>query len=114
MITGEQKFLAIFSHTAYLLGGIGFILAPLIIFLLKKDDHFVYEHAKQALITHFLLLIFSTIVGFLTFLLIGILLFPVVAILFVGLFITSLLAAYKALQGEYYQYPLVQGIISKF
>ena len=35
-VTGEQKLLAILAHLAYFLGGIGFVIAPLVIFILKK------------------------------------------------------------------------------
>jgi uncharacterized Tic20 family protein len=61
-ITGEQKLLAIIAHLAYFLGGLGFVIAPLVIFLLKKDDVFVYDHAKQALVAHLVILAVSVLV----------------------------------------------------
>lgn len=112
-VTGEQKILAVLAHLAYLLGGLGFIVAPLIIFLIKKDDPFVYEHAKQALVAHLAIAVLSAITGVLSLILIGLLLMPVLAILCLLLFITSIIAAVKAINGETYQYPLIQSLASK-
>ncbi|BBB92721.1 MAG TPA: DUF4870 domain-containing protein [Methylomusa anaerophila] len=112
-ITGEQKILAIIAHLGYLLGGAGFIIAPLIIFILKKGDPFVYDHARQALISHLAVLVLSLAISFLCFLLIGILLLPVLAVVWIGLVITSVIAAIKALNGELYRYPFIQEIVDK-
>ncbi|WP_110955034.1 DUF4870 domain-containing protein [Anaerosinus massiliensis] len=112
-ITGEQKLLAILAHIAYFLGGLGFIIAPLIIFLFKKDDDFVYEHAKQALVAHLTILTISFIVSFLCMLVIGVFLLPIVAIFWIILLVTSIIAASKALNGESYQYPLIQKLVDK-
>lgn len=112
-ITGEQKLLAILAHLAYLLGGLGFIIAPLVIFLIKKDDSFVYEHAKQALVAHLAILAASIIIGMLCFLLIGLLLLPVMAILWLLLIITSIIAAVRATDGELYEYPFIQRLVTK-
>ena len=112
-ITGEQKLLAILAHISYFLGGLGFIIAPLVIFLLKKHDTFVYEHAKQALIAHLAILVTSFLVGSLCMLLIGVFLLPIVGILWLILLVTSIIAASKAFNGEYYQYPFIQGLVDK-
>lgn len=112
-VTGEQKLLAILAHIGYFLGGLGFIVAPLCIFLLKKEDPFVYEHAKQALVAHLVILIASAITSMLCFLLIGFLLMPILAIFWLMLFITSIIAAIKALDGQFYEYPLIQRFVSK-
>ena len=112
-VTGEQKILAILAHISYFLGGIGFILAPLVIFLLRKDDYFVHEHAKQALVAHLSILALSSVVGMLCILLVGVLLIPVVSILWLVLLVTSVLGAIKALNGETYQYPFIQNLVNK-
>jgi uncharacterized Tic20 family protein len=111
--TGEQKFYAIIAHLGYLLGGAGLVIAPLVIFLLKKDDPFVYDHAKQALVSHLAILALSLVISFLCALLIGVLLLPVLAVFWVVLVITSFIASYRALSGELYRYPLIQGIVDK-
>ncbi|WP_371362554.1 hypothetical protein SRRS_36890 [Sporomusa rhizae] len=112
-VTGEQKLLAILAHIGYFLGGLGFIVAPLCIFLLKKEDPFVYEHAKQALVAHLVILIASAITSMLCFLLIGFLLMPILAIFWLMLFITSIIAAIKALDGQFYEYPMIQRFVTK-
>ncbi|SEP36476.1 DUF4870 domain-containing protein [Propionispora vibrioides] len=112
-ITGEQKLLAVLSHLAYLLGGLGFIVAPLVIFLLKREDRFVYEHAKQALVAHLVILVFSAITGLLCTLLIGFLLVPVLAIFWLLLLVTSIIAAVRAVDGQLYEYPLIQRFVNK-
>ena len=113
MISGEQKLLAIAAHLTYFLGGLGFVVAPLVIFLLKRDDPFVAEHAKQALVAHLAMLVAGMVTGILSMVLIGLLLIPVLALLGLALLVTSILAAIKALNGEYYKYPLIQGIVNK-
>ena len=112
-VTGEQKLLAVLAHLAYFLGGLGFVVAPLVIFLWKKDDYFVYDHAKQALVAHLMLLVAGLVVSLLCFALIGLLLVPILAILGVIFVITSLIAAFQALSGNYYRYPFIQGVVDK-
>lgn len=112
-ITGEQKLLAILAHLAYLLGGLGFIIAPLVILLLRREDEFVYHHAKQALVAHLAMLVASVVAGLLCIALIGLLLLPVVAVLWLVLLVTSVIAAIKAADGQHYEYPLVQGLVRK-
>ncbi len=101
-VTGEQQLLAVIAHLSYLLGGLGFIIAPLVIFLLKKDDPFVADHARQALVAHLALLVTTVGAGILSMLLVGLLLLPFVAILWLVLLITSIIAAIKAVNGELY------------
>lgn len=112
-LTGEQKLLAVLAHISYFVGGLGFIIAPLVIFLLKKEDPFVYHHAKQALVAHITLLVLSIAVGFACVLLIGVLLLPVLIVFWLILIITSIIATIKAAQGEYYYYPFIQSLVSK-
>ena len=111
--SGEQKLLAILAHLAYLLGGLGFIIAPLIIFLLRKEDPFVYHHAKQALVAHLAILAASVITSLLCMILVGLLLVPVIGLLWLLLLITSIIAAVKAADGQYYEYPLIQRLVNK-
>lgn len=114
MVSGEQKLLAVLAHVSYLAGGIGFITAPLLILLLKKDDHFVYHHARQSLIAHLAILALSVITGLLSFILIGLFLLPFLAIFLLILFVASLFAAYRAANGEFFDYPMIQWLTKKF
>lgn len=112
-ITGEQKLLALVAHLSYFLGGLGFVIAPLLIFLFKKEDAFVFDHARQALAAHLVILAASVVVGLLSLLLVGLLLIPVLAVLWLALVVTSILAGLRVLSGEYYRYPLIQGLVAK-
>jgi len=113
-ISGEQKILAIISHVGYLVGGIGLVIVPLIIFFLKKDDYFVYYHAKQALIAQLVMFIAGAIVSALCMVFVGFLLLPVLALVGIIFFVTSIIGAVKAFQGEYYRYPFIQRIVAAF
>lgn len=111
-ITAEQKLLAIIAHLSFFLGGMGFLVAPLVIYLLKKDDLFVQHHARQALVAHLVFLIMGAAVALTCFLFIGFLLLPFVAIFALILIVTSLIAAYKVTQGELYEYPFIQSFVA--
>jgi len=95
--TSDEKTMAILSHVLSL--AVGFI-APLIIYLLKKDESaFVKEHARESLnfqitviIAVFVLII--TIVGVLLIWLVGILSLVLVIV-----------ATIKASEGKLYKYP---------
>ena len=95
--TSDEKTLAILSHILTLVAP---ILAPLIIYLLKKDEsQFVAFHAKESL--NFQITIMIIIIG---------LLITVIGILFswiVGLaaLVFVIIATTKASEGKLYRYP---------
>ncbi|MGH2565333.1 MAG: DUF4870 domain-containing protein [Ginsengibacter sp.] len=95
--TSDEKTMAILSHILTL--AVGF-LAPLIIYLIKKDESaFISYHAKESLnfqITIFIIIVvlFITIIGILLAWLVGI-----VALVFV------IIATIKASEGKLYRYP---------
>ena len=101
--TSDEKTIAILSHALTL--AVGFI-APLIIYLVKKDDSgFVKDHAKESLnfqITVCIVLVglFITIIGILLMWLVGIL-----ALVFV------VVASIKAGEGKTYRYPFTLRLI---
>lgn len=107
-IPREARRWAMICHVIALAGlvgnGIGFIIAPLIVWLIKKDEHpFIDEQGKESLnfqITMFMALIVS---GILIFFIIGIVLVPAVLLLMI---ILPIVAAIKANEGEAYRYPL--------
>lgn len=114
MIVTEQKLLAVAAHISYLLGGIGFILVPLGLLLWSKHkgDLFVAEHAKQALCAQVIIGVLSTITGMLVWLIVGVLLLPFMGVIALGWCIMSFYAAWAALHGEEYRYPLIQSLVS--
>ena len=80
---------------------------------MKKEDVFVFEHARQALVAHLAILAASVFVGLTCALLVGFILVPFLALLWLLLFITSIIAAIKSMDGELYRYPLIQGLVQK-
>ncbi len=99
---------AMFCHLGALVGllgnGIGFLIVPLIVWLIKKDDHpFIDEQGKESVnfqITMFLALFVGAL---LTLVLIGIVILIATAIMMVVL---PIVASIKASHGESYRYPL--------
>lgn len=95
--TSDEKNLALISHIVTIISS---FLAPLIIYLLKKDESaFIAEHAKESLnfqITVFLvcIILFVSIIGILLLWLVGIL-----TLVFV------IVATIRASEGKLYRYP---------
>jgi uncharacterized Tic20 family protein len=106
-LSNDARTWAMLCHLAAFAGYVvpfGNIFAPLVIWLLKKDEYeFVEFHGKESV--NFQLTITIAAMGalFLIFLLIGILLFP--AVLLFDL-VLKVVAAVKASNGEYFSYPL--------
>lgn len=112
----EERLWAMIAHLsafAMYLTGIGHVLGPLIIWLVKKEGHpFVAEHAKEALnfqITITLIAIVAILMCFTVILavigvpiLIGLHLYQVVCII---------IAAIKANEGVMYRYPLTLRLV---
>lgn len=101
---------AMFCHLAGLAGLLpmtpvfGSVIAPLIIWQIKKDEfEFVDEQGKEALNFQISILIYAIAAGLLCFACIGFFLLPAVYI-FDMIFL--LIAAVKANNGERYRYPL--------
>ena len=106
----DARMWAMFCHLAGV-GGLlpivpvlGSIIAPLIIWQIKKDDFkFVDEQGKEALNFQISILIYALVAGLLCFICAGFALLPAVYILDVVLLI---IAAIKANDGQHYKYPL--------
>ncbi len=114
MVSSEQRILAVLAHLSYLLGGIGFVLVPLGLMIWKKEDAFVHDHARNALCMHLLMIVITALTVVLSFLLIGVFLMPVVALVALLWFFASLYASWKAVGGEDYMYPLTGWLVEKF
>lgn len=103
----ERKWAAI-CHLAALAGlvvwGIGIVLGPLIVWLLKKDQRpFIDEQGKEALNFQITVFLAGVVCTSLVFLLIGI---PLLIALGVLDFICVVIAAVKASEGVSYRYPV--------
>lgn len=109
-LSKDARMWAMFCHLAGLAGLLpmtpvfGSVIAPLIIWQIKKDNfEFVDEHGKEALNFQISILIYALAAGLLCFVCIGLFLLPAVY-LFDLIFL--LIAAIKANNGGHYRYPL--------
>ncbi len=107
-VSKDARMWAMFCHLAALTGfGIwflGFIVGPLIIWLIKKDEFpFVNEHGKEAVNFQISMMIYAIVSAFLFLVGIGFLLLSAV---FIVDLIFLIIAAIKANNGEHYRYPL--------
>ncbi|MCW3108762.1 MAG: putative transrane protein [Segetibacter sp.] len=101
--TSDEKTLAILSH---ILTFVAPILAPLIIYLLKKDESkYVAYHAKESLNFQIALMIAVLV---LLISIIGILLIWIVAI---AAFVLVIIATIRASEGVLYKYPFTLRLI---
>ncbi|MBW3670150.1 MAG: DUF4870 domain-containing protein [Acidobacteria bacterium] len=104
----EARRWAMITHLSALIGllgnGIGFLLAPLIVWLIKKDlDPFVDDQGKEAVNFQITMFIAAIIALILSFVLIGI---PILIVIGLMAVIFPIVAAIKASEGNYYRYPL--------
>jgi uncharacterized Tic20 family protein len=103
----DERTWGMFCHLAALSGFIipfGNIIGPLIIYSMKKDEYaFVADQGKESLNFQISVLIYLIISGILVLAVVGIFMLAAV-----GLFslIFTVVAAVRALDGEYYRYPL--------
>jgi uncharacterized Tic20 family protein len=83
--------------------GIGFLLGPLILWLIKREDHpFIDEQGKEAVNFQITMCIAFFVAALMIFVVIGIVLLPILALLDV---ILTIVATIKAANGEHYRYP---------
>ncbi len=107
MTPSDEKLWATLIH----LGGLFFSFFPALIgyVVLKDRGPFIRSHAATALNFQLTLLIAYLVAGVLTIVLIGFILLPVIGVLAL---VFSIVAAIKANQGEWYQYPLTIRFVS--
>ena len=109
----DQRQWAMIAHLSALLGlvtaGWACFLGPLVIWQLKKDTMpFVADQAKEALNFNITVMIAAAICWVLMFLLIGFLLLPVLAVVWI---VFTIIAAVKANEGTTYRYPFALRLI---
>jgi uncharacterized protein len=107
-VSRDDRTWAMLAHLSSLIGysilPFGNVVAPLIIWLIKKDQSwFVDDQAKESLNFQISILIYGIICGVLVFLLIGI---PLLIALYVFGVVMVIIAAVKANDGVQYRYPL--------
>jgi len=107
-IPREVRKWAMICHIIALVGllgnGIGFLVGPLVVWLVKREDHpFIDQQGKEAInfqITAFIALFASAL---LTLLVVG---FGLLLIVGLAMTIFPIVAAIKANRGEDYRYPI--------
>ena len=88
---------------------LGNIIAPLVIWLVKKEESpFVDYHGKESLNFQISLTIYFIVAAVLAIVLIG---FVILAVLWVFGIIVVIIAGLKANEGQYYRYPLTMRFI---
>lgn len=112
-INAEDRQWAMIGHLSPLIGlviPLGNVLAPLIVWQIKKDTlPFAAEQSKEALNFQITVLLALIVSGLLTIVLIGLLLLPVVAI---GAIVLSIMAGLKANEGIPYRYPFTLRLVN--
>ena len=111
--SAEEKQWALFAHLSsfagLFTGGLGNILGPLVIWLIKKDTMpFVNDQGKEALNFNITIFIAAIVSALLMFVLIGFLLLPLVGLAWL---ILTIMATIKASNGEAYRYPFTLRLI---
>jgi uncharacterized Tic20 family protein len=103
---GARKWAAlchIMALTGLIGNGIGFVLGPLVVWLIKKDEYtFVDEQGKEAINFQITMFIAAIISLALTVVVIGLFLLIAVGLVMV---IFPIIAAVRASNGEEYRYP---------
>lgn len=98
--TSDDKTMAILSHILCIVAG---FLAPLIIYLIKKDNSpFATAHAKESLNFQLTMLIAYIVSWVLVFLIIG---FLLIFLLAIANLVLVIIATIKASEGKFYKYP---------
>lgn len=119
-LSGEERQWAMFAHLSSLgglvTGGLGCLIGPLIIWLVKKDSMpFVDDQGKEALnfnITIAIAAVALTVVGtILLVILIGFLFYFAAFLVCVYWLVMTIIAAIKANEGVAYRYPLTLRLI---
>jgi uncharacterized Tic20 family protein len=99
--SSDEKTMGILAHALTLVAP---ILAPLIIYLVKKDEsQFVKQNALESLNFQITLIICVIISAILTLIIIGAFLLMIIGI---GGFILVIIASVKASEGKIYRYPI--------
>lgn len=114
----EQRSWAMACHLAalsVLVTGIGIVLGPLIVWLVKKDEMpFVNDQGKEALNFNLTLCLLGVVLGLFVLITFGIgalLVLPLSILIGVLWLIVTIVAAIKANDGEYYRYPFALRLI---
>ena len=112
-VSSSDRTWGILTHASAFVGFVipfGNILAPLIIWAIKKDEsRFIDENGKEAINFQITWTVLLFVVGLTIFLVIGLVLVPIVALAWVILVVIAII---RASNDEVYDYPLTIDLIS--
>ncbi len=118
-LSSDERTWALIGHLSafsFFITGIGCVLGPLIVWLVKRDTlPFASEQAKEALNFNItMVLAFVALVAFtvLTFGIGVVLTWPIGAALFIAWIVLTIIAAIKANEGVAYRYPFTLRLVS--
>ena len=121
MISTEQKVMAMVAHGSYLLGGLGIVFVPFVLWMANGRQTFAGHHARQAcllqLVVMAVIVLICVVCGIFAVagadedvaVLIGIAGCGTVGI---GWLVLSIIPIVQALEGKMYEYPL-PGLLTK-
>ena len=112
-VSKDARTWVMLCHLSALVGllgnGTGFLLGPLVVWLVKKnDDPFIDEQGKEAVNFQLTMFLAALVSGILIFVIIGVFLLFVVAIFATVL---SIIGAIKASEGEHFKYPFALRLV---
>jgi uncharacterized Tic20 family protein len=114
-VTDESRMWAMGAHLSalagVLLGGLPAFLGPLVVWLLRRDEHdpFAAAHAREALNFNISVIIYAVVGVLVTIVTLGLALLivvPAAIVVFVLYLVVTIRGAIAASRGEYYDYPL--------
>ena len=106
MVNNDERLLA---AGIYVLSIFFPVLAPLVIWLIKKDESsFIDFHGREYFNFLISYTVYFIVAGISTILLIGFVLLPVLGLM---LFVFTIIAAIKAYEGNEYRFPLIFRLI---
>lgn len=99
-VAESDRLLAVLAHLLTLVTS---FIAPLVIYLLKRNEsYYVTDHARESLNFQLTLIIAYVVAFFLMFLVIGILLLPLIGLVHM---ILVIVATVRAADNQLYRYP---------
>ncbi|MCC5862246.1 MAG: DUF4870 domain-containing protein [Gammaproteobacteria bacterium] len=110
----EERNWALLAHLSavagVLLAGLGMVLGPLVVWLLKREDsEFVADQAKEALNFNITMLLGYIVGVILIPILIGVVILPVLGLLHLVFMIVAMI---RASEGQRYRYPFALRLVS--
>ncbi len=113
-VSKDERTWGMLAHLSALVGYLiipfGNIIAPLVIWLMKKDEsQFIGDQAKESLNFQISLMIYAVVAGVLVLVIIGI--FLLIALYILGIVLT-LVGTIKANNGVTYRYPFTIRLIN--